>query len=135
MGRRAGSFSKLRGKKTEVGIKTWLSFQSGNWVVGRMILASYEGMSSGDTPRKTRLSVPWFLQGPWAARCCVTQKPVSNHLSRALVQDGSFAILPSSVWCPREPSSCQTCRPPGFQFSCQLPACVEPGKFVTVLHS
>jgi len=45
MGRRAGSFSKLRGKKTEVGIKTWLSFQSGNWVVGRMILASYEGMS------------------------------------------------------------------------------------------
>lgn len=34
MGRRAGSFSKLRRKKTEVGIKRWLSFQSGSWVVG-----------------------------------------------------------------------------------------------------
>lgn len=45
MGRRAGSFSKLRGKKTEIGVKRWLSFQSGRWAVGRVTLAYYEGMS------------------------------------------------------------------------------------------
>ena len=70
---------------------------------------------------ETMLSVHGVLQGPQAAWCCGTQNPVSNHLSRAMVQDSPFHIMPSSAQCPREPSGHQTCCHLGFQDSCQHP--------------
>ena len=78
-------------------------------------------LCSGDTLRQASLCVHWDLQGPQAACCCGTQNPVSNHLCRALVQDGPFHTIPSSAWCPQEPSSHQTCCHLEFQDTQQLP--------------
>ena len=70
---------------------------------------------------ETRMSVHWVLQGPQAAWRCGRHNTVSNHLPRALVQDGPFHMVPSSAQCPRGPSGHQTCCHPGVQDSCQLP--------------
>lgn len=74
-------------------------------------------------------------QGPQAARCCGIQNPVSNHLSRAMVQDSPFHIVPSSVSCTKRPSrppDLPPSRVPGFL---PAPTFVKPGELRSVLPS
>ena len=74
-------------------------------------------------------------QGPQATRCCGIQNPVSNHLSRAMVQDTSFHIVPSSASCTKSPSMPPDLLPsrvPGYPTTSTF---VKPGELRNLLLS